>query len=88
MMLGVRVPTREAPMSQFSGRRLRDIRKQRHLSREQLCVRVGTSMCTITRYEQGRTAPSVNAAAALAEALDVQLTDLLDKEPDPSAGEP
>ena len=65
-------------MSHFSGRRLRDIRRQRGLSREQLAVRAGMSMSVVARAEQGLTAPSVVHAAALAEALDVQITDMLD----------
>ncbi len=73
---------------QFSGRRLRDIRRQRGLSREQLAVRAGMSMSAVARAEQGHTAPGVDRAAALAEALDVQIADLLDAKPGPAAGVP
>jgi transcriptional regulator with XRE-family HTH domain len=69
---------------QFSGRRLRAIRTQRGLSREQLAVRAQVSMSAETRYEQGRAVPSVNAAAALAEALGVEIADLLDVTPGPA----
>jgi transcriptional regulator with XRE-family HTH domain len=65
-------------MSHFSGRRLHDIRRQRGLSREQLAVRAGMSMSAVTRAEQGHTTPTVDHAAELADALDIQVTDMLD----------
>jgi len=68
----------------FSGRRLREIRKQSGLSREQVAVTARVSASALIRYEQGRTTPSVNAGAAIAEVLGVQLPDLLDVGADPS----
>jgi transcriptional regulator with XRE-family HTH domain len=71
---------------QFSGRLLRAIRAQRQLSREQLAVRAGISVSAETRYEQGGAVPGVNAAAALAEALGIEISDLLDSAPEPTSG--
>lgn len=71
---------------QFSGRLLRAIRTQRHLSREQLAVQAGISMSAETRYEQDRAVPGVNIAAALADALGIQIADLLATEPGPGTG--
>lgn len=71
---------------QFSGCRLRDTRRQTGLSREQLAVRAGVSVSAVTRYEQGRVTPNVNAVAALAEVLSVELGELLDSSPGAVAG--
>ncbi len=70
---------------QFSGRQLRALRKERDLTREQLAVRAGISVSAEIRYEQGRAAPGVNAAAALADALGVKVDDLLDAAPVPTS---
>lgn len=66
---------------QFSGRLLRAARTQRGLTREQLAVRADISVAAETRYEQGHAVPGVNAAAALADALGIQVDDLLDAKP-------
>jgi transcriptional regulator with XRE-family HTH domain len=61
----------------FSGRSLRRLRTQRRLTREALAVGAGVSVSALIRYEQDRAVPGLNAAAALAEALDVQIGHLL-----------
>ncbi len=68
----------------FSGARLRGLRTASGLSREQLAVTAGKSMSAVIAYEQGREAPGVNAAAALAEALGTTVDALLG---DPGEGQ-
>lgn len=72
---------------QFSGRLLRSIRTSQHLSREQLAVRGRVSMSAVSRYEQGHAVPGLNAAAALADALGVEITDLMAGHAEATAGE-
>jgi transcriptional regulator with XRE-family HTH domain len=55
------------------GRRLREIRLDRPLSLKQLAGRAGVSLSALGRYERGRTVPGLDAAVALAEALDVSI---------------
>lgn len=63
--------------SRFSGRRLGEIRKQRGLTREQVAVHASVSISAFARYETGKATPNVNAGAAIAAALGVELGDLL-----------
>ena len=70
----------------FSGRLLRAARIRQHLSREQLAVRAGISMCAEARYERGHATPGVNTAVALADALGVDLAGLLEADAGPAAG--
>jgi transcriptional regulator with XRE-family HTH domain len=61
------------------GQKLVQLRKQQHLSREELGRRVGTSGAIIGRYERGEMMPSVEIAARLADALAVSLDYLAGK---------
>lgn len=58
------------------GANVRELRKQRNLSREALAVRAGISYATVGRIESG-TYPSQRTIRQLAEALDVTVTELL-----------
>ncbi len=62
----------------FSGERLRAIRRAAQKSRDSIAVAACLSGSAVTRYEQGKAIPSVNAAARLAAALEVPITDFLD----------
>ena len=71
-------------MPQFSGAHLRAIRIRQHLRREQVAVAAGVSATALARYELDDAVPNVNAAARLADALDVTIGDLFDDAPVPS----
>jgi transcriptional regulator with XRE-family HTH domain len=52
-------------------RKLREIRQEKGLSREELSERSGLGRGTVRDYEQGRRQPSLQLAFKLAEALGV-----------------
>lgn len=55
---------------------LRELRKQKHLSQEELGKKIGTTKQTISRYESGRT-PDIETIMQLAEALEVPFSTLV-----------
>lgn len=57
---------------------LATIRKERGLSQQQLGEKVSIDKRLISRYETGKTAPSIDVAIALAKALNVSLDWLTD----------
>lgn len=64
---------------------LAEWRTSRGLSQERLAERLGTSDVTISRWENGRRRPDLNAQAAIAEALDIDVFDLRRHPDQPSA---
>lgn len=69
------------------GKRICKLRRDAHLSQKQLGEKIGKSASTIGSYENDTAVPTLENAAALAEALHVSLDYLLygEKEPHPSA---
>ena len=65
-------------MTQFSGRQLCAIRRREGLPREGLAVKTGKSLNAIARYERDQAVPDLNTAAAIAAALHIEITELLD----------
>jgi transcriptional regulator with XRE-family HTH domain len=61
----------------FSGQRLREKRIAAGFKREQLALLIGRGVYSVLDYEQGRTQPPVNVAAALAAACGCAVDDLL-----------
>lgn len=59
------------------GARLRQLRKARRLTQEQLAERAGLSYKFIGEVERGRANPSLTTLGRLSDALDVSLVDLL-----------
>lgn len=59
------------------GARLRAARERRGLTQQQLAVEVGTYAPRISRYESGAVIPEGETLAAIAEALDVSLDELV-----------
>ena len=57
----------------FSGERLRELRKERGLNREQVAEKVGVLPRTITFYETNGRMPSAEKLYALAEFFEVSL---------------
>jgi len=59
-------------------KQLKDIRKREGLSQEALAERVGCNRDTIRRWEKCVCEPSITQAQRLANALNANLSDLLD----------
>ena len=55
------------------GNRLKTVREEKGLKREEVAKAIGTSAAIIGRYERNERTPSIDIAKKLAEALDVSL---------------
>ena len=64
-----------APM--VLGQRIKQLRKEAGWSQGELGERIGTDSQRVSRYENGRITPSVDALVRIAEALDVSVDYLL-----------
>lgn len=62
------------------GQRLREVRTQREMSGSELAQKVGVTRQHIQRIETGRSAASVEVWMCIADALRVELTDLISDE--------
>ena len=67
------------------GANIRRARTRRHLTQDDLAQTVHTTRQTISNYETGRSRPDVETLRRLADALGVELTELLDGEPSADA---
>ena len=67
------------------GVNIRRARTRRHLTQDDLAQTVHTTRQTISNYETGRSRPDVETLQRLADALGVELTELLDGEPSADA---
>lgn len=67
------------------GANIRRARVRRKLTQDDLAQTVHTTRQTISNYETGRSRPDVETLQRLADALGVELTELLDGEPSPDA---
>ena len=67
------------------GGNIRRARTRRHLTQDDLAQTVHTTRQTISNYETGRSRPDVETLQRLADALGVELTELLDVEPSADA---
>lgn len=67
----------------WDGYSLRRLRLARGLSLEAVALHIGRSAASVTGYELGRAAPPLSVAVALAEALGVEVTDLMRRERGP-----
>jgi transcriptional regulator with XRE-family HTH domain len=63
------------------GERLRRLRRERAITQDELAARSGVSQVMIARTEQGKRFPRLPVLTALANALDVSLSELLDQQP-------
>ena len=63
------------------GANIRRTRTRRHLTQDDLAQTVHTTRQTISNYETGRSRPDVETLQRLADALGVELTELLDETP-------
>jgi transcriptional regulator with XRE-family HTH domain len=64
-------------LPQILGRNVREARKRRGLSQEELAFNAGMKRSYVSDLERGTRNPSVKALARLAEALDVSPASLL-----------
>ena len=65
----------------FSGARLRQLRTELGLTKEQLAVTSGRSYSSITKYESGDVVPSGRILGTLAAALGVSVAALFETAP-------
>lgn len=65
------------------GKNIRLTRLHRKLTQDELAQKVHTTRQTISNYETGRSRPDVETLQRLADALGIELTELLDREPSP-----
>jgi transcriptional regulator with XRE-family HTH domain len=59
------------------GERIRQLRKERNVTAEQLAVRIERGSQTVFRWETGETSPRMKDIALIADTLGVALSDLL-----------
>ena len=65
------------PAVVYIGEKLKEIRTRRFLTQEELAERAGVSPATIVRVERNQAEPHISTMRKLAEALDVDPTELL-----------
>lgn len=63
------------------GRRIKEIRKRRRLSQEQLAERAGISSQYVSNIERGKENPTLDLLFSLANALKVPLGEMCDLDP-------
>lgn len=63
---------------QLLGARIKEIRKNRGLSQEQLAEKVGLDSKFISKIEVGRNAPSLETMESIARVLEVEIKDLFE----------
>lgn len=64
-----------------TGALIRTLRQQKHLTQRQLADTIGVSDKAVSKWERGRSRPDVETLQRLADALGVELTELLDETP-------
>jgi len=57
--------------------RLKDIRKSKRITQEELGYRIGSHQSAIWSYESGRTTPQFDTLVRIIQALDCQANDLI-----------
>ena len=60
-------------MSIHFGARIKSIREEKGLKREEVAQRIGTSAAIIGRYERNERTPNIDIAQSIAQALEVSL---------------
>lgn len=75
-------------LRQTIGMHVREARKRRRLTQQELAALVGVNPETISNIERGRYAPSIRALEALCEHLGVAPGDLLGRGDDDSSSSP
>lgn len=65
------------------GQRLKDLRKEKHLSQEELAKQMNISRSSIGMFEQGRRKPDFEMQEAFADYFNVNMDYLFGREDDP-----
>ena len=65
------------PLVVYIGDKLKEIRTRRFLTQEELAERAGVSPATIVRVERNQAEPHISTMRKLAQALNVDPTELL-----------
>ena len=60
------------------GKNIRRIRKERHMCQIDLAIMVGIDRAYLSEIENGKTNTSINIIFAIADALNVNITNLID----------
>jgi transcriptional regulator with XRE-family HTH domain len=68
--------------TRFSADALRTLRKRADVNRDVLAFAAGITTGSIANYEQGRTVPSAEVLARLADYLDCGVVDFFEEEPE------
>lgn len=68
-------------MEKFNGTLIREIRKKKGINQKQLAMMVGLSNSYLSDIEVGRTNPSINTLIKITAALQIDVCDLLPKQP-------
>lgn len=63
----------------MNGEKMREIRKARHMTQEEIAERIGVRSSVMSRYETGTIDPTVGQLQAIAAVLGVSVADLLDE---------
>lgn len=61
------------------GKRIRDIRKKKKVTQQELSEKTKIEQTLISRYETGRIVPPLAKLEQIADALEISLSDLLNK---------
>jgi transcriptional regulator with XRE-family HTH domain len=67
----------EAGLKAFA-RRLKEVRKMKKLSQEELALRAGLTLSQIARIETARINPTLSTIFRIARTLDIELSELFD----------
>lgn len=81
MMLLVRARYGDSKILQYFGSRLRQLRAVHNISQRELVQKVHIGIKTLMFYEQGKMAPSIEAAAKLARFFGVSVDSLIYPDP-------
>lgn len=65
-------------MGSYFGDKMKQYRKERKWSLDQLADKVGSSKQVLSRYERGERIPRISAAKSIADALQVELSEMVD----------
>lgn len=68
-------------MSKLSilGDNIKNIRKSKKITRENLSLELGISVHTLSKYEQGQREPNIEMLNKIAKALDINVSDLISR---------
>jgi len=74
----IAMPAPDSPADPIDlGSRLRRLRRQRGLTQDELAVAVGVSRSAVAQWESGRSGQATSHLRRLAEALGIQVNDLM-----------